>query len=114
MSELRYTKVDESDQDDSTPDGRPISGFRTVQVNREDTFGLAVRNLLLRETGREYGYPEILMTTRDHWSGFSEFTITNQWSEIILTVVEWNLEREWPSLGDFLRAMAEANPEADR
>lgn len=44
-----------------------------------------------------------------HWSGYSEYTVTNQWSEIVLTVPQWNTEREWPSLGDFLRAMADAN-----
>lgn len=117
MSELKYTKVAEVDTDGYYDgEGQPISGFVTVAVNRTGTFDEAVRALVRKETGRsEYvAVPPVLMTTRDHWSGYSEYTITNTWSEIILTVVDWNWEHEWPSLGDFLRAMADANPEADR
>lgn len=114
---MKYTKVATVDTDDYyDEDGRQVTGFITVAVGMTSTFDEAVRNLVRRETGRgEYvRVPPVLMTTRAHWSGYSEYTITNTWSEIILTVVDWNWEHEWPSLGDFLRAMAEANPEADR
>jgi len=112
---MRYTEVGEVDYGDYDPDGNCVNGFVTAEVDRNTTFGEAVAQLILKETGRTYGNPKpILMTTRSHWSGYSEYTVTNQWSEIILTVPDWNFEREWASLGDFLRAMGEANPEADR
>jgi hypothetical protein len=109
---MKYTKVGEVDYGDYDPEGGCVSGFVTEEVNRRSTFGEAVVRLVLRETNRTYGHPNVLMTTRSHWSGYSEYTVTSTWSEIILTVPEWNWEREWPSLGEFLRAMAEANPEA--
>jgi hypothetical protein len=111
---VKYTKVDEVDYPDYDPEGNAVDGFVTKAVDRGDTFGEAVHRLVLRETGRQYGNTEILMTVRRHWSGYSEYTVTNTWSEIILTAPAWNWEHEWLSLGDFLRAMAEANPEADR
>lgn len=116
MSVMRYTTEAEVGYDYFDPDGQPIKGFITKAVPKDGDplFADAIRALVLKETNRTYGFPDVLMTTRAHWSGYSEYTITNQWSEIILTVVAWNWEREWPSLGDFLRALADANPEADR
>lgn len=111
---MRYTEPGEVDYGDFDPEGNCVNGFTTVEVDQNTTFGEAVMKLLLVETNRTYGRTRVLMTTRRHWSGYSEFTVTNQWSEIILTAPDWNTEREWPSLGDFLRAMADANPEADR
>ena len=111
---MRYTKAGEVDYDYADPDGRRMFGAVTAEVKRGDVFGEAVKELVLKETGRDYGNPDVLMTTEAHWSGYSEYTITNTWSQIVLTVPAWNWEREWPSLGDFLRAMADANPEADR
>lgn len=111
---MRYTEPASVDYDDYySPEGEAVYGFVTEQVDTATTFGEAVLKLVLSSTDRTYGMPSILMTTRAHWSGYSEYTITNQWSEIALTVVDWNYEREWPSLGDFLRALADANPEAD-
>lgn len=114
MSEMKYTKVGEVDCGDYDSEGNLVNGFTTEAVDANTTFGDAVRRLVLQITNRTFGSPEVLMTTRNHWSGYSEYTVTNTWSEIILTVVGWNWEHEWPSLGDFLRAVAEANPEADR
>lgn len=113
---MKYTKPDSVDYGDYSPEGECINGFETQPVPSGDTFGEAVRQLVLKETGWTHigAAHEVLMTTRAHWSGYSEYTVTNQWSEIILTVPARNWEREWPSLGDFLRAAAEANPEADR
>ena len=112
---MKYTKPGKVDYDGYYDDESGcVFGFVTEAVEGRSTFGHAVVALVLKETGRDYGTPSVLMTTREHWSGYSEYTITNTWSEIILTVPEWNWEREWPSLGDFLRAMAEANLEADR
>lgn len=111
---MKYTKPADVDYGDYDQDGGCVSGFVTVEVGKSGTFEDAVRRLVLKETDRTYGNPDVLMTTRAHWSGYSEYTITNTWSEIILTVPAWNWEREWPSLGEFLRAVAEANPEADR
>lgn len=110
---MKYHEPAEVDCDYYDPDGGRVNGWTTEPV-RVGTFAEAVVKLVLKETNRTYGHPEMLMTTRRHWSGYSDMTITNQWSEIILTVPAWNWEREWPSLGDFLRALAEANPEADR
>jgi hypothetical protein len=114
MTKMEYTEPREVEYGYEDEKGRAVFGFKTEPVDCGTTFGAAVNNLILRETGRTYGNPKILMTTREHWSGYSDMTITNQWSEIILTVPDWNTEREWPSLGDFLRAMADANPQADR
>jgi hypothetical protein len=111
---MRYTKVGEEDYGDYSPEGECVNGFVTEEVKRGSTFGDAVAQLAIKATGRQYGNPNVLMTTRSHWSGYSEYTVTNTWSEIILTVPEWNWEQEWTSLGDFLRALADANPEADR
>ena len=112
---MKYTEPGEVEYlSQYDPDGNCVDGFVTERVERKGTFGEAVVRLVLKETGREYGNPDVLMTTRSHWSGYSEYTVTNTWSEIILTAPAWNWEREWPSLGDFLRAMAEANPEADQ
>lgn len=112
---IKYREVGEVEYlSDYDPDGNCINGFTTEAVPSSGTFGEAIRALVLKETDRTFGFPDVLMTTRRHWSGYSEYTVTNQWSEIILTVVDWNWEREWPSLGDFLRALADANPEADR
>lgn len=109
---MRYTKPAEVDYGDYDEEGECVSGFVTKPVGKSGTFERAVHELVLRETDRTYGNPSILMTTREHWSGYSEYTVTSTWSEIILTVPEWNWEREWSSLGDFFRALAEANPEA--
>ena len=114
MSGIKYREPADVDYGDYSPEGEAINGFVTKPVSTDDTFGEAVRQLVLQATDRTYGLPSILMTTRSHWSGYSEYTVTNQWSEIILTVPDWNWEREWPSLGEFLRALAEANPAADR
>jgi hypothetical protein len=112
---MKYTEVREVEYPSQyDPDNNAVDGFVTEAVNRASTFGEAVTQLVLKSTNRQYGNPNVLMTTRRHWSGYSEYTVTNQWSEIILTVPEWNWEHEWPSLGDFLRAMADANPDADR
>lgn len=113
---MKYTEPKAVDYGSSySPEGECVDGFVTEALDVTTTFGSAVMRLVLAATNRDYGYPKsVLMTTRSHWSGYSEFTVTNQWSEIILTVPEWNFEREWPSLGDFLRAMADANLEADR
>lgn len=111
---MRYTEPAEVDYGDYDPAGGCVNGFVTQALGREDTFDRAVQRLVLKETDRTYGNPDVLMTVREHWSGYSEYTVTNQWSEIILTVPAWNWEREWPSLGDFLRAVADANPEAER
>ena len=112
---MKYAKPDKVNYDGCyDPDGEAVHGFVTERVDPLTTFGHAVVQLVLEVTGRTYGNPEVLMTTRDHWSGYSECTITNEWSEIVLTVPEWNFEREWPSLGEFLRAMADANPKADQ
>lgn len=113
---MKYTEPASVSCDDYfDDDGNAIFGFTTVEVAAGSTFGEAVRQLVLKSTDRaEWTMRQLLMTTRDHWSGYSEYTITNTWSEIILTVPAWNWEQEWPSLGDFLRAMADANPEADR
>lgn len=110
---IKYREPATVDYGDYDPEGNCVNGFVTEAVAKEGTFGEAILVLVRAESGN-HGYPDVLMTTRAHWSGYSEYTITNQWSEIILTVPAWNWEREWPSLGDFLRALADANPEADR
>jgi hypothetical protein len=111
---VKYAEVGEVDYGYYDPDGDTVFGFVTEPVGRGTTFGEAVARLVLSENGRsEYDrVGTVLMTTRKHWSGYSEYTIMDEWSEIILTVPELEWEKEWPSLGDFLRAMAEANPEA--
>jgi len=110
---MKYREPAVVDYGDYSPEGESISGFVTESVAKDGTFGQAILQLVRAESGN-HGYPDVLMTTREHWSGYSEYTVTNQWSEIILTVPAWNWEKEWPSLGDFLRAVAEANPERDR
>lgn len=112
---MRYDKPQEVEYSGAyDPDGQCVNGFVTEVVDQGTTFGLAAANLVGKLAGKKYErIPPLLMTTRDHWSGYSEYTVTNLWSEIILTVPAWEWEKEWPSLGDFLRAMADANPEAD-
>lgn len=115
-STLKYTKVQEVDYGDYDPDGDCINGFITQKVNPRSTFGEAVFNLIRVTITTTMAIPafnprgDVLLTTRHHWSGYSEYTVTNVWSEIILTVPASNWEHEWPSLGDFLRDMADANP----
>lgn len=111
---MKYTKPQEVDYGDYDPEGNSVNGFVTEALGPTGLFNEAVHKLVLKETNRTYGRTPVLMTVRAHWSGYSEFTVTNQWSEVILTAPDWNWEREWPSLGDFLRDLAEANPEADQ
>lgn len=110
--EIRYSEPATVYYGDFDPDGNCVNEFVTEEVNKDSTFGGAILKLVRAEIG-EIGYPDVLMTTRQHWSGHSEYTITNQWSEIILTVPACNWEKEWSSLGDFLRALADANPKEE-
>jgi hypothetical protein len=90
---MKYTKPDKVEHPGYyDPEGEAIHGFVTERIDPRTTFGEAVVKLVLKVTDRTYGNPEVLMTTRDHWSGYSEYTITNEWSEIVLTVPEWNFE----------------------
>src|SRR3954462_11392180 len=96
---IKYSKVGKTEYigyfDEN---GDQIREKSTELVEREGLFGWAVLVLVKTETGKNEGVriPDILMTTEEHWDGMSEFTITNEWSQIVLTVPEWNWEKEWP------------------
>lgn len=114
-TDLKYASPAEVDYGDYSPTGECINGYVTRPVELDGVFGLALGNLIRKELGRSYiGGGQILMTTTDCWSGYSEYTITNQWSEITITMPAINFEKTWVSMGDFFRAVADANPEADR
>lgn len=51
---------------------------------------------------------QILITTRSHWSGYSEYTITQTWDEIVITIPSIRAEFEWHSVSKFLKAVAES------
>lgn len=92
--------------------------YVTVAVDRNDgIFGEAVYALMGQRHSPEsrYSYPRpgaVLMTTEKKWSGYSEFTITSMWSEIVLTAPEWNLEERWESIPEFFKALAAVDSES--
>lgn len=105
---MKYTEVGRTDNDFGSEDG--IHGWVTDKVVGGTPFGDAIRRLVANETENDWWTGDILITVREHWSGYSEYTITNEWSEVILTAPHIQWEQEWPSMGDFLRAVADANP----
>lgn len=109
---VKYCDVVNMQYDYYDPDGNCLFGFATERVDNSGTFGEAVYRLAQQCTRRNT-IDQLLMTTRQNWSGYSEYTITNTWSEIVLTAPRLGWEQEWPSLGAFLGALMEANPEAE-
>ena len=112
---MRYKEPAEIDYGDYGPDDdgssyRQIFGAVTKAVDLGDgAFGEALMALILKETDRTHlGPRQVLMTTEACWSGYSEYTITSTWSEVVLGVVDWNWEKRWESLPEFLKALAEA------
>lgn len=113
--DLKYAEPADVDYGDYSPSGECVNGYVTKPVEPNDAFGRALDALIRKETGRSYiGSGRILMTTTECWSGYSEYTITNQWSEITITMPSIAFEKSWTSMGDFFRAVADANPEAPR
>lgn len=104
---MRYTEPGTVESDDG------LSDVTTAVVDLGTIFGQAVLTLVHKEIVKPDSFPVILITTEDHWSGYSEYTVTNTWQEIVLSIPAWDWEKEWPSLGDFLRALADANPERE-
>jgi len=102
---MKYAIVGATDLDDEL-------GNEAVTniVARGETFGEAVALFVLVDTERPTwtNVPEILMTTEPHWSGYSEYTITSEWSEVYITVPAWNFERHFESVADLFAALAKA------
>lgn len=78
----------------------------TVEVNGSDVFSCAVRQLASPDKAIR---GPIYMTTESCWSGYSEFTITSEWSEIVVTIPEQRWQRRWETVGTFLTELATAN-----
>ena len=117
MSGVRYTEVgviDYGDFDESHPDGwRAINSATTTEIDvvNGGVFGEAVAALVRREADRDewVTIPKpVLMTAEACWSGYSEYTITNQWTEVVIGVPAWNMERHYDSMPAFFAALGEA------
>lgn len=103
--EPTYLKVETVDGDWSDDP----SGYVTTAVTPDGVFGNAVYDLMCKATGRtEYQRPKsVLMTTEDRWSGYSEYAVTSTWTEVIITVPEWNTARRFDSLPAFFKALGD-------
>lgn len=68
---------------------------------------------LVRERAGDYYYSlePLYLVTEGKWSGYSEFTITSQWDEV--HVHYGDVDLHWNSMGEFISALAEANPAKD-
>lgn len=72
---IRYREPANVDYGDYDPEGNRVNGFATEPVAKDGTFGQAILNLVRAESGN-HGYPDVLMTTREHWSGYSTKEVT--------------------------------------
>ena len=94
-------------------DGDGLTGYVTEPVISTTPFGEAIYVLLGKEAPMLRMGQTVLITVQECWSGYSEYSITSTWSEVYLTIPELDWERNWPSMGHFLRALSDANPEED-
>jgi hypothetical protein len=110
---MKYTEPADVEYPAHAPDGTPCDGYTTVTLGLSGVFEDAVRALLATEGVTTHLVTDVvLVTTAACWSGSSEFTISNTWTEVTLTVPGAGYERTWESVGAFLVAVAAANPEA--
>lgn len=102
MAKEDYVSTDLGyDNDEPSPRYSWRSGYETYT----ETDPLLVETLRVLLVGRWkslYGYPSF--TVHSCWSGYSSYTITDEWSEIEITWGEHHLYYE--SVAEFFRALA--------
>lgn len=107
----QFTRVDETEKDDS--DG--VGGICvTTEVDMTSLFGRAVlaycNGQQVNGTNRD-PEPIYLLTTDPCWSGYSEYTITDTWDELWLTVMHpdgHGFERHFDGISQFFAALGTA------
>ena len=99
-----------TDFDDWYGSPAPSGSDRHGYVTYTETNPTLVRSIQVLLDGNEWGYrpgyPNI--TVHECWSGYSEYTVTNTWSEI--EIVWGEDSRYFNHVSDFFRALAEADP----
>lgn len=87
-------------------------GYATTDITNDSVLGEPAQALMafIRSGSNFWARPnKVLMTTERRWSGYSEYTITSTWTEVILTAPDWNMAHRWESLPAFFKALGEAS-----
>jgi hypothetical protein len=114
VPDVKYTKPGEVEYDSFYEPGddenpRRMFGYTTVEVTGTDIFAIALRAWIRKTVGtRAYrALPKILMTTEACWSGYSEYTVTSNWTEVVITVPTMRFERHFDSIPEFFAALSQ-------
>jgi hypothetical protein len=105
---MKYPEIGRKDYDmQYNEEGECIDGYETREINRKtDPLFMPVYEFC--------GWPKgpILMTLEHRWSGYSEYTVTNVWTGIVITAPDEGKEWEFEDLGTFLRTIADHTPKS--
>lgn len=102
---ITYTKPGRS-----AGDGYNVDGADTTVLRRDDPLYNTVWTWLFE---KQHVDPRavsnlILITSEGHWSGYSEFTKSDEWEGIVVTVPAADFEYRWDTLPEFLQDMTNA------
>lgn len=98
------------DEMNTTSTGNTSGECEQTRIDKENFLYHPIRLLLEKEKGvrrNVYNVPTIYLVTDERWTGYSSYTITNQWDEVHIHCGEHDLH--YDGMGDFLTALAKAN-----
>lgn len=109
---MKYTQEQAVEYDYYNDEGEEVIRLVTKRIGFGDgPFELAVWQRLAKEFGAAYEWGvkgPVLLTYREMWSGYSEYTITDQWWEATVSVVNHDFERTFETMSEFLAWLGEA------
>lgn len=99
---LEYTEPGEN----ADPEDYYLHRYVTTKVAHSDPLHMPLWVWLRKRVGPTR-LDTILLTTEECWSGWSDQTISNEWTSIVVTVPDAHFEHRWDTLPEFLRDMLE-------